>query len=67
MRRNIFICMSKLVMTSTAIAPNVLRASAGGLWKKSLSASGKTFESKFTIFEAQNKREAHRYSAAKNL
>jgi hypothetical protein len=29
--------------------------------------AGKTFESKFTIFAAQNKREAHHYSAAKNL
>jgi hypothetical protein len=29
--------------------------------------AGKTFESKFTLFAAQNKREAHCYSAAKKL
>jgi hypothetical protein len=48
-------------------AHNVLRASAGGLWKIHSRLAGKTFESKFTLFAAQNKREAHRYSAAKNL
>jgi hypothetical protein len=49
------------------VAGNVLQASAGGFWKIHSRLAGETFESKFTLFAAQNKREAHRYSAAKNL